>query len=372
MYKQIKISKNEKFINLKKFFLKKDKKKLNINLNLPLIIYGAGDMCKLSKLFFDKYKINPDYIIDKKKKFFGKKKVFKPSFLQQINFKVNICICLSDIEFFKVYKNLKRKKNFNCLHFYEFTEKLKSKFDISNGWVMKKNNIKLNKIKKILNIFEDYESKKSYVNFLIWHFNRNQFKNFPSKKSKDKIYFNNIIDKLLRNRVNNYLDLGSGHGQSIKAFLRKNYQFNKIISVEGDNESYIIQKKFLEKKNNIILTKKIISDKKKLVYFYDKMYHASKISKFGKLRVSRSIDSLNISPNIIKYHLEGEELNALKGSVNTIKKKFPVLLINIYHNIDGYYKIFDYFNKFKKKYRFYLRGYTNIGTGYVLYCVPKQ
>ena len=78
------------------------------------------------------------------------------------------------------------------------------------------------------------------------------------------------------------------------------------------------------------------------------MYHASKISKFGKLRVSRSIDSLNISPNIIKYHLEGEELNALKGSVNTIKK-FPVLLINIYHNIDGYYKIFDYFNKFKKK-----------------------
>ena len=47
-----------------------------------------------------------------------------------------------------------------------------------------------------------------------------------------------------------------------------------------------------------------------------------KISKFGKLRVSRSIDSLNISPNIIKYHLEGEELNALKGSVNTIKKNF--------------------------------------------------
>ena len=40
MYKQIKISKNEKFINLKKFFLKQDKKKLNINLNLPLIIYG--------------------------------------------------------------------------------------------------------------------------------------------------------------------------------------------------------------------------------------------------------------------------------------------------------------------------------------------
>ena len=62
------------------------------------------------------------------------------------------------------------------------------------------------------------------------------------------------------------------------------------------------------------------------------MYHASKISKFGKLRVSRSIDSLNISPNIIKYHLEGEELNALKGSVNTIKKNF-VLLINIYHNM---------------------------------------
>ena len=95
--------------------------------------------------------------------------------------------------------------------FLEFTEKLKSKFDISNGWV-EKNNIKLNKIKKILNIFEDYESKKSYINFLIWHFNRNQFKIFL-QKNKDKIYFNNIIDKLLRNRVNNYLDLGVADNQ---------------------------------------------------------------------------------------------------------------------------------------------------------------
>ena len=40
-------------------------------------------MCKLSKLFFDKYKINPDYIIDKKK-IFWKKKVFKPSFLSKL------------------------------------------------------------------------------------------------------------------------------------------------------------------------------------------------------------------------------------------------------------------------------------------------
>ena len=165
---------------------------------------------------------------------------------------------MSDIEFFKVYKNLKRKKNFNCLHFYEFTEKLKSKFDISNGWVMKKNNIKINKIKKILNIFEDYESKKSYVNFLIWHFNRNQFKNFPSKKSKDKIYFNNIIDKLLRNRVNNYLDLGSGHGQSIEAFLRKITNLIKLFLLKVITKVTLFRKNF-RKKNNIILTK--FSDK---------------------------------------------------------------------------------------------------------------
>ena len=63
--------------------------------------------------------------------------------------------------------------------------------------------------------------KKKLCKFFNMAFNRNQFKNFPSKKSKDKIYFNNIIDKLLRNRVNNYLDLGSGHGQSIKAFEEK-------------------------------------------------------------------------------------------------------------------------------------------------------
>ena len=71
MYKQIKISKNEKFINLKKFF--KQDKKLNINLNLPLISMGWRYV-KL-KLFFDKYKINPDYIIDKKKNFWKQKSI---------------------------------------------------------------------------------------------------------------------------------------------------------------------------------------------------------------------------------------------------------------------------------------------------------
>ena len=78
-----------------------------------------------------------------------------------------------------------------------------------------------------------------------------------------------------------------------------------------------------------------------------------------------------MKPSVIKIHTEGEELNVLKGSIKTINLYNPLLMINIYHNSDGIIKIFDIMKNFKNNYKFYLRGYSSVGTNYVLYCVPR-
>ena len=47
---------------------------------------------------------------------------------------------------------------------------------------------------------------------------------------------------------------------------------------------------------------------------------ASKLSAFGQAQVStRSIDSLDVEPTFIKLHLEGGELDALRGARETLR-----------------------------------------------------
>ena len=44
-----------------------------------------------------------------------------------------------------------------------------------------------------------------------------------------------------------------------------------------------------------------------------------------------SVDSLGLSPDFIKYDVEGAELEALIGTRDTILKKHPTMLVSLYH-----------------------------------------
>lgn len=46
------------------------------------------------------------------------------------------------------------------------------------------------------------------------------------------------------------------------------------------------------------------------------------------------LDSLNLSADLIKIDVEGYELKALQGSLKTIKKNLPIILIEIHENKD--------------------------------------
>ena len=51
------------------------------------------------------------------------------------------------------------------------------------------------------------------------------------------------------------------------------------------------------------------------------------------------VDKNNIKVGLIKTDLEGFEQNFLKGSLNTIKKQKPILIISIYHNYSDFFDI---------------------------------
>jgi len=165
-----------------------------------------------------------------------------------------------------------------------------------------------------------------------------------------------------------FLDVGANDGRSILSFhkLKKDWD---IFSIEA-NPLHIPQLKKI--KSKIPRVKFIIKavDKtkgKKLIlytpiYLFYKIHTPSSVdlkyvkknieSVFGKkisgkvrykktIATTIKIDDLNLSPDIIKMDLEGWELNALLGCVNTIKRCLPYFLIE--YNPDDFKKICKFF-----------------------------
>lgn len=80
----------------------------------------------------------------------------------------------------------------------------------------------------------------------------------------------------------------------------------------------------------------------------------------------------NIKVDMIKMDIEGAEMDALLGGIQTIKRDIPLLAISIYHYVDDYYRIMQFLlNNTGRKYRYYIRQHAMIYGETILYAIPN-
>ena len=74
--------------------------------------------------------------------------------------------------------------------------------------------------------------------------------------------------------------------------------------------------------------------------------------------------------SLIKFDIEGAEMNALKGAINTIKKQKPLLYIPIYHLESDIYEIPKFINDLGLETKFRLKWVEKRiwGVDCVLFC----
>ncbi len=75
--------------------------------------------------------------------------------------------------------------------------------------------------------------------------------------------------------------------------------------------------------------------------------------------------------NLIKLDIEGAELEALKGAINTISRFRPKLAISVYHLPEHILSIIDYINSLGLKYKFYFGHHSNRLGETVLYAISE-
>lgn len=234
----------------------------------------------------------------------------------------------------------------------------------------------------ILNFFEKICRSNIYLfiisRYLIGkYFSRIIFDN-------DFNFIRNLEKKRYFNSKKVIIDIGANDGMSYK-ILRKFSKQTKIISFEPIKKNFDLLKKFENRDNSFRCFNKALSNKniKKRIYIpFFKKYSITQmagVDKEGVLkRLKKSLyvkeiekkiylkedliktsrlDDYNFEPSLIKIDIEGHEYECILGSIKTIKKHKPIIMVEydkiICSKIFSVLKRYDYekfiYNKFSKK-----------------------
>ena len=133
----------------------------------------------------------------------------------------------------------------------------------------------------------------------------------------------------------------------------------------------------IEQKNyrNVFLYNCGVWDKETTLRFKNQGDMGSAVSEDGGINVPvNTIDNVvtDNPVNLIKMDIEGSELHALKGAINTLQNYNPMLIICVYHKAEDLITIPQFIKNIYKNARFYIRHYnTTHLLGLDLYVIPE-
>ncbi len=140
------------------------------------------------------------------------------------------------------------------------------------------------------------------------------------------------------------IDAGASNGDTTAIFSRE-YSFRAIHAFEPENHNYALLIKNISKfqLHNVVPVNKSLGDKK-MVAKITSEEGQSHINVDGEqstdmITIDDYVERNKISVGLVKMDIEGFEYYALQGSLKTIKKYHPILLISIYHTGRDFFEI---------------------------------
>jgi len=195
---------------------------------------------------------------------------------------------------------------------------------------------------KYIEMSNNILKRKKFGKFVFWIRDRDAYSLLEVFIDKDYT----LVDNFLPKRGNIILDLGAGIGDYTLLSSLRIGRKGKVVSIEADVQTYKILLRNVKEnrlKNVIVLNLFVSSKIEQNIDFIVK-----------KLRLRRV--------DLIKMDIEGEEYNAIRGAVETIRRFKPKIVIEIHSKelrdrILNFLKLHGYslvFEKEKKDYGFYL------------------
>ncbi|MBE6729526.1 MAG: FkbM family methyltransferase [Ruminococcaceae bacterium] len=206
------------------------------------------------------------------------------------------------------------------------------------------------KLEKVYNMLCDEQSKHVFENTVYYKITGN----IDYLTSCETTYDETM--SIIKPLGETYLDLGAFDGDTVNQFIKYDNNYKAIIALEPDNRNFKKLTVNTEGLDNITLLNCAVDEKKDTVLMAKNKGRGN-----SKQEKTIEISALNIDyiseinfPTFIKIDIEGNELSAIKGGINTIKNK-PKMQVACYHRSEDLFLLPNEILKINPDYKIYMR-----------------
>lgn len=323
----------------------------------PLYLYGAGNLGTLAREFLTAVGHEPAGIFE------------RGDPIPDAGARIAVSVVTSS--YVAIERSLAARGCTDVVPFYDLAESLRGQHPLSNGWFAEPlTAADQREIEGVLAGWADDVSRAHHLQFIAWRRLREEW-TFEGAPVSTKRYFIPEVAAGLHDRET-FLDGGAHHGAVSLAFAAM-IGSPRVIAVEPDAANRAVLRERLRGLPRAAVLDCALAAQDGTVAFSEGYGFASKLSAFGQAQVSaRSIDSLDIEPTFIKLHLEGGELDALRGARETLRAHRPIVAATVYHNADGLWCTAGWLMRELDDYRFLFRNHCWCGAGAVVYAIPEE
>ncbi len=345
-------------------------KELSDNDELPLILWGAGQVAEKVKKYIEKFGIIitavwVDGVI--KNSTFDMIPVLSLQEIKERYSKFNVILGHSK---YNLGEELaKRERQINKI--YYLTSVAYGQYDNFDYKFIKEN---INKYYETCELLDDDLSQKAMIAYLNSRINNN-INYIKEYAAQEQTYFNNDIYHINDKEI--YLDIGAFNGDSIRLFLDScRGKYNKIYAFEAENKNFMELKSYVKNSHikNIYLYNIGVWKEKGFLNFQKDGQESgvSLLKEDNEICVDALDNILSKEPiTLIKINFSLGLLEALIGAKNILQKNKPKLAIVIGYDEWLLITIPQYIKHLVPEYRVYLRYNRCMPACLTLYAVAE-
>ncbi len=351
----------------------------------PLALYGAGNLGRLARDFVKAVGHDFVMVVDRNARqmaddlaWSGVPLYHPDDVTDRDKRRLRLAVSIATSPYVPMERSLSRLGFQDIVPFYDWAENFRHRHPLSNGWFAPPLSAdEQAKTAAVLSRWDDDVSRAHHLQFLAWRRLREEW-TFDAAPVPDcaRFFIPEIVQVLHNGEV--FLDGGAHHGSVIEAFIKQTQAaFDRIVAVEPDATSRTVLldqlQSWLPDDTRVSVLDCALAETEGNATFHAGLGYASQLSGTGHTQVAvRPVDALGLSPTFIKLHLEGSELDALKGARQTLARCRPIVAATVYHNADGIWKTAAWLMDALPGYRFLFRAHSWCGTGAVIYAIPDE
>jgi len=335
-------------------------------LRSTVVLYGAGGLGKLGAELLDGAGMSPALFIDMHPgcEAIDGVPVVTPDEVPEA-LKTTATVLVSVVTSpYEPIKDFLRSKGFDDVRpFYDAAELLVDQLHITNGWLAHPlDEAAKSNIVQVFNNLANDASRAAYLQMLYWRLHR-QEQPFPNNtvSMADK-WFPAEIRAALRDDEA-FVDGGAYNGEVIEQFRQLvDDRFDSITAFDDED----VQQRISLHPTGLGATHADAS-------FMAGRNMASFVTDKGRDRIAVvTLDSLDIPATFVKLHIEGAELDAIRGGIRFLQSRRPIVALTIYHNEDGVWRTPLALMDALPDYVFLMHTHAWCGISTILYAVPAE